>query len=130
MGAAKPRFKADGEVYEVAISPDGKMLAISEIITPMPSEESQHIVRLLDAETGKENAYLSNQMRRINNLAFSPGGKYLVKGSDLWDLEKRTDARLVGENICGMVFHPDGELVATTWEGGAALHKMDWKRRN
>jgi WD40 repeat protein len=70
------------QIYDVAISPDGRWLAYSTGMTP--------VITVLDLATGDEVATLTGHDDETLDLAFSPNGSFLLSaGSDrtliLWD---------------------------------------------
>src|SRR5260370_5481869 len=62
------------EVFAVAFSPDGKMLA---------SGSSDQTVRLWDPAAGKELAVLKGHKESVRCVAFHPDGKVIASGG--WD---------------------------------------------
>lgn len=72
-GKALPGWRADGSIYRMSISPDGKTLAVS-----VPHAEIGH-VHLYDAVTGKERIGLECQHSCDAQIPyFSPDGKVLA----------------------------------------------------
>jgi WD40 repeat protein len=113
---------ADGPIYALAISPDGKTLAVGSHMGL-----SADWVRLFDMETLKEKGALKGHGKAITALAFSADGKWLASGSKdcqigIWDL-KTGKARVAIPNahprgVNALVFTPDG---ATLISGGGRL---------
>lgn len=107
----------DGEVRDVAFSPDGRIMATAG---------DGGALRLWDAGTREPvGAPLTGHTGMVNGAAFSPDGTTLATASTdgtlrLWDLAGR---RAVGEPltghagvVTGVAFSPDGRLVVS---GGA-----------
>ena len=72
-------------VTSLAVSPDGKILAVGD--------GTAHSFELYDLTTGERLLDLPSQSGAIFSLAFSPDGKKLVSGSDkgiicIWDVRK------------------------------------------
>ena len=99
----------------VAYSPDGKLLAVSEVNT----------IHLLDAATKNQLRTLGgSRPAEIYSLAFSPDGKVLAVGdrsADIYQLEVATGKSL--REFAGhplgtyfITFSPDGKLLATVGE--------------
>ncbi|OYV85668.1 MAG: hypothetical protein B7Z73_13135 [Planctomycetia bacterium 21-64-5] len=64
-----------GDVYSVAFSPDGRLLATAS---------QDHTARLWDAATGRQRAILAGHRDEVNAVAWSPDGKLLASASDIW----------------------------------------------
>jgi RNA polymerase sigma factor (sigma-70 family) len=105
-----------GQVYAVAFSSDGKILATG----------GDHGIRLWETATGRQVRQLEGQLER--GLAFSPDGKVLASGHGtgevcLWDVasgqrqgqlqghQKDKDRPLTGVKC--VAFSPDGKLLAS-----------------
>lgn len=101
-----------GDVYGIAFSPDGRMLATA-------SEDEK--VHVWDAATGQLLTSLSENAGELNCVAFSPDGGLLAIGADDGSiLIRKTDswqlhATLAGhsDNVFGVAFTPDGQLLAS-----------------
>jgi len=110
----------NGNVPKIAFSPDGKILASAGI---------DKIVRLWEAETGKEIQRLKGHQKPVWSVAFAPGGKVLASAGEddhirLWDLEKGlTLQRLKTDDlsIYTVLFSPDGKWLASGGLGGNSL---------
>jgi WD40 repeat protein len=97
------RFQEPEEVVDVALSPDGKLLAT----------KTHKAVRLYDIVSGKEVRrweYVSNGLR---SFAFSPDGKVLGCEVMLWDVATGKEVCQCKGTLQGdMAFSPDGKTVA------------------
>lgn len=121
FGETKPEpiFKLQGHesyVYDVAFSPDGKMLAAAGVGTK---------IELWDTQTGKLLETLDGHGEDIQALAFSPDGKLLASASDdytvkLWNMPGGSLARtLEGHElqVIDLAFTPDSKtLVSISWD--------------
>jgi WD40 repeat protein len=101
-------------VRAVAVSPDGRWLATSEL-------GDKHAVRLWDLGTGREVYRLAGHGRLGGHraLAFTPDSKQLASWGDdmylrLWDVQK-------GKAILEHEVRPDGGLMPHEREGGRHL---------
>src|SRR5260370_12129217 len=102
------------EVFAVAFSPDGKMLARGS---------SDQTVRVGDPAAGKELAVLKGHKESVRCVAFHPDGKVIASGGwdtlILWDVASRK-ARdpLQGRtnDIEALAFSSDGKLLVSGGE--------------
>lgn len=132
------RIQEQGEVYAVALSPDGRLLASSgnfagihlwDLTTISPD---QGTIELRDT--------LGTNATRIEGLAFSPDGQTLAAATGsssgeaihLWDIRtrQRTETLIaVGVPVTQVTFSPDGQMIV-----GGARHTFGgrnvllWKR--
>jgi len=113
--------KRDSEVWSIAFSPDGKLLAAGAY---------NGTLRLWDLSTGKQSAVLKGHTSLINNLAFSPDGTLLAtSGVDstlfVWDVAKESQlaALPIPGQVQSLVFSPDGKTLAY---GGTGMSVRLW----
>lgn len=74
----------------LALSPDGKTLAIVDHIYFMPqvgSDNPRYQVRLWDMESGKQKSKLIGHSHQVYCVAFSPDGKTVATGSAAAELK-------------------------------------------
>ncbi|HBI41263.1 MAG TPA: hypothetical protein DDY78_00195 [Planctomycetales bacterium] len=76
-------------VFAAAFSPDGKTLATAGETTLLPSGEVDNSVKLWDAAAGTRIATLEGHAGIIRCLAFSPDGKTLAAGYNVFRQEDR-----------------------------------------
>lgn len=119
------RFQHDGSVQALAYSPDGKWLASGDICG---------VLRLWDGDTGKLCLRIKGHYEPIVHLAFVPAGegkqtRVLVSASAdksirLWDLKTgKQKSRINHPGAAGaLAVSPDGRLLASGSEKGAAIH--------
>jgi len=99
-------------VQAVAFSPNGKTIATGE----------DNIVVLWDVVTGQSISKLSGFRDFINDIKFSPDGKFLLAGGGdttprLWDVATGKTIRVFGgitQVVQAVAFSPDGKFVITT----------------
>ena len=104
--------KRDAEVWSMAFSPDGKLLATGAL---------NGTLRLWDLETARQRASLGGHTAQVARLAFSPDGSLLASsGYDgatiVWDVVTRGQrATLSGHQgwARSLAFSPDGSTLAS-----------------
>src|SRR4051812_20359425 len=79
----------EGMFYTSAISPDGKLLAVSGY--PVSSEKQNYII-IIDLEKNAQVSTAVGHTNVVNSLSFSGDGKYLASGGDdntvkIWKIE-------------------------------------------
>jgi RNA polymerase sigma factor (sigma-70 family) len=106
----------------LALSPDGKLLALSGSI--LSSGPRQEWVSLRDAGTGREIRRFAKGQDTRYQIAFSPDSKSLATASNgsvmLWDVttgKKQAELSGLGGRVYCLAYSPDGKLLAAGGEG-------------
>jgi WD40 repeat protein len=126
----------EGELSDMALSPDGKILAVGGIFAPVGADFEKvlnaginmGVIRLYDFVSGKMVGVLKGHTSPVNALAFSPDGRLLASISldlsiRLWDLKQRRTLQVLGDNesavdanqgsTARIAFSPDGQRLAS-----------------
>ncbi len=120
----RPDYDPTASSASVALSPDGKRLAVST---------TRGEIRLLGAD-GAEQGRLKGAATPARFLAFSPDGTRLASAHDdgrlrLWDVAAAKEARTLdtdGASVLTFAFAPDGKtLAAGDTEGAAHVWDLD-----
>jgi WD40 repeat protein len=113
-------------VSDVAISPDGQMLAAGY----------WDLVTLWSLSSGERMGVLRGFKRYVAGLSFSPDGKLLAAGTDVgaiqvWEVGSRS--RILSLDlegvVSGLAFSPDGGLLAVGTYGTGTVWLIDVKSR-
>ncbi len=123
-----------GKIFAMALSPDGKWLAVGgDFETSTSTKSGENVkaqkIRLYDFESGTLVALLKGHAGIVRSLAFSPDGSKLISGSSdntaiIWDTgvqagvqvpEPKLLHRLEGHkaDIWALAFSPDGSRAVT-----------------
>ncbi len=133
-------FAAGAMINRVAISPDGRLIALS-VQTIAPTGITDLAVRIFGAESGEQVWDLRGHTDIVHGLAFSPDGSLvgaacMDKTIRLWDVEtgQLVHTLATGGELFDIAFSPDGSLVAAAtnsrtvelWsiEDGRRLHVL------
>ncbi|TAE67417.1 MAG: NACHT domain-containing protein [Oscillatoriales cyanobacterium] len=104
--------KAFGQVFAVAFSPDGKLLATGG---------SDGVVRCWEVTSGKELLNCKGHTSSIRSVAFSPNGETLASGSNdrtvkLWDCDTGECLQTLrghSDQVRSVAFSPYGKMLAS-----------------
>jgi WD40 repeat protein len=110
----------EGQIFAMALSPDGRWLAVGGRMHPECMGECGDI-RLYDLASGELHALLKGHSNVVTGIAFSPEGKKLISGGSdfaaiIWDVERKSIIhRLEGHRdaVYAVGFTPDGARAAT-----------------
>ena len=112
-----------GDIYSVAFSPDGKLLASASLV---------NMVNIWDVKSGKEIAILKggSGINTGRSVAFSPNGSMLASGAEdgtvkLWNVKTFREITTIKGNlkhpVGTVVFSPDGLILASESDDGIKL---------
>lgn len=117
-----------GKVYAVAISPDGKKIAVGGYTGKFSGAQNIYI---FDRVTGMITYRFANLAQQVNTLKFSSNGKQLVAGLNangglhLFDIISRKEIgkdQNYEKGIIGLDFASDGRVIATGTDGYIRLY--------
>ena len=110
---AKTRL-GKGGINVLQFSPDGTQLAVGSNIG----------VWLYDVETGKE---MSMFPGKCQSLAFSPDGRFLAHGGELWEVATRQKVALPAWQFSAVVlqFSEDGKTLISLANHGRSIRHLD-----
>lgn len=136
QGALRAFSTMNRALQDVALSPDGKTLALAV-------GGAAPLVLLVEVDGDRPARRLTGHTGNINRIVFSPGGKRLASASEdasarVWDLATdKLESTLLGHGmgVDGAAFSPDGAQVATAskdatlklWDAasGSCLHTFE-----
>jgi Tol biopolymer transport system component len=118
---SKWKVNSKDHVSSVAVSPDGKLVAIAS-----------NDVRICDASTGKESTKWAGYGKQVHSVTFSANGRWLASaGTDgairIWDVKSRKDALVIQshpENVSSLAFNPKGDLLAACGQEGPDRYSL------
>jgi WD40 repeat protein len=126
VGVIPPPNVGSGLVYDLAMSPDGKLLAICSILGPLQIMDTAHLrlVRSLPDSVGVFQTVFSPDSRYL--MGCSPGEKHLFRSPGgvlkFWNLQTGAQEHTIASHklLRNAVFSPDGRNIAAI-EGEASV---------
>lgn len=106
----------------LAMSADGKRLALAKLEAQGPFDRRPGIVNILDADTGQELFSLRGHSAALTDIAFAPDGKRIATTAGakaetkLWDAETGQEMLTIAGVDSGLEFSADGRQL-TGWNG-------------
>ena len=98
---------AIGPIQALAISPDGKTLAVGG--APTLATLGMATIHLLDADTGQRKSMIQRHQTTIESIEFSPDGEWIAAGSRNRGIQLST---VEGKNVKSMPAHARHESLA------------------
>ena len=104
------RISTSSLITSVAISPDGKRIAVGNVL---------YTVVLYNATVGQQLLTLAGHFKEVDSVAFSPDGRWVASGSRdstirVWDASSGQQQRLMnaGSVVNSVAYSPDGKTLA------------------
>jgi WD40 repeat protein len=126
-----------GQIYAVAVQPDGTLVAASGW-TQWTTSAPQYSIYLFETQTGKMKMLvrITELYSTAISLAFSPDGHYLAAGLfkgglRVYDRDRQwsevfRDTDYSGQ-IWGVAFSADGQLATTSYDGNVRLYDRTFR---
>jgi len=120
----------EGQVFSVALSPDGAWLAVAGWMTS--AEHPGHHIRLYDYRTGGLMGLFVGHQERVSSVAFSSDGHYLISGAHdntaiIWNATTRQSLHVLKGHkaeVLAVAFAPGDRAVTGSYDGTLKLWRV------
>ena len=121
------------------LSPDGSLAAFGAVVPRDPAGEKASLIFIFDAKTGLLDRTLDTGDMTVEDMTFSPDGRFLALGyrdkggikiysTDGWKLT--AELKDFVETVLCCTFAENGELAASSWDGKLRIYDSSFRLKN
>ena len=123
---------SEGMIFAIALSSDERYLAVGGFMDTKEGGISVGTIRLYDYQSGKILTLLKSHTNVVNDLSFSPDGRYLASGSGdttvkLWDIKSFSLLQTINfhtNDVYGVKFTDENNIISSSDDNRIALHNL------